>query len=103
LLEYVRNIDRLAERPAWYNALTSNCTTAIRAHVHHLSPGRFPWSWRLVMNGYLPELLYEQGRLDRSLPFGQLRELSKINARAEAAEREDFSRAIRAGLPDGAS
>ena len=103
LLEYVKNIDRLAQRPAWYNALTSNCTTAIRNHVHHLSPGRFPWSWRLIMNGYLPELLYEQGRLDRSLPFSRLREVSKINARAETAEREDFSRAIRAGLPAGAN
>lgn len=95
LLEYVDRINRLADKPAWYNALTDNCTTTIRTHVHHLSPGRYPWSWRLILNGYLPRLLYQQARLDRSLPFDTLREASSINARAEAANYRDFCRAIR--------
>lgn len=95
LLEYVDRINRLAENPAWYNALTDNCTTTIRTHVHHLSPDRYPWSWRLILNGYLPRLLYEQASLDRSLPFDALREASSINARAEAASAWDFCRAIR--------
>jgi hypothetical protein len=48
----------------------------------------------------VPELLYEHGRLDTSLPFAELRRRSLINARAVAAgEAEDFSRRIRQGLP----
>lgn len=99
LLEYIETVNRLAERPAWYNALTDNCTTTIRTHVHHLSPGRYPWSWRLLANGYLPGLLYDESRLDRSLPFDELREVSSINARAEAASHREFSCEIRVGLP----
>jgi hypothetical protein len=102
LLEYIETVNRLAERSAWYNALTDNCTTTIRTHVHHLSPGGYPWSWRLIANGYLPELLYEENRLDRSLPFDELREISSINARAEAASQAGFSREIRVGLPGAA-
>jgi hypothetical protein len=52
------------------------------------------------MNGYLPELLYEQGRLDDSQPFAQLQAISNIDARALAASYEDFSAAIRVGLPN---
>jgi hypothetical protein len=99
LLDYLASVNRLAEAPAWYNALTDNCTTTIRRHVLHLSPDANPWTWRLLMNGYLPELLYEQGRLDDSLPFERLHELSNIDARAKAATYQDFSAAIRAGLP----
>ena len=32
-LEYLRHVNRLRDRPEWYNALTHNCTTAIRGHV----------------------------------------------------------------------
>lgn len=99
LLDYVESINRLAQTPAWYNALTDNCTTTIRTHVRRLSPGSHPWHWRLLANGYLPALLYDQGRLDRSLPFDELRALSNIDERAKAASYADFSHAIRTGLP----
>jgi hypothetical protein len=68
--------------------------------VLHLSPDANPWTWRLLMNGYLPELLYEQGRLDDSLPFERLHALSNIDARAKAATHENFCAAIRVGLPN---
>jgi uncharacterized protein DUF4105 len=100
LLDYLESVNQLARQPAWYNALTDNCTTTIRRHVRHLNPDGNPFSWQLLANGYLPELLYEQGRLDTSRPFDELREASNIDARANAAPFEDFSDAIRAGLPN---
>jgi hypothetical protein len=100
LFEYLSSINRLAERPAWYNALTANCTTTIRQHVRHLSPSGSPWSWRLLVNGYLPELLYDEGRLDRSLAFPELQAVSNIDARAVQAPYAEFSDAIRVGLPN---
>src|SRR5215510_13255571 len=44
-LEYVRAMNYLHEHPRWYNAVTANCTTAIRAQraVHK----RAPWDWRM--------------------------------------------------------
>jgi hypothetical protein len=99
LLDYVQEVNRLAETPRWYNALTHNCTTAIRYHVQHVAEGR-PWDWRILANGRLDELGYEQGRLDTSLPFAELKARSDITAKAKAAEAAtDFSRRIREGLP----
>ena len=101
LLDYVKSMNALVERPEWYNALTDNCTTTIRQHVRHITPGTVPLDWRLLMNGYLDELLYERGVLDTSLPFAQLQEISTIDARSKAAgDRPDFSAKIREGLPN---
>jgi hypothetical protein len=101
LLDYVKSINALVELPAWYNAFTANCTTTIRQHVRHISPGAFPLDWRLLMNGYLDELLYDEGVLDTSRPFAELQEISTIDARGKAAgDSPDFSAKIREGLPN---
>jgi hypothetical protein len=94
-LEYLRHVNRLRDRPEWYNALTHNCTTAIRGHAR--PPGARSWrSWKLLANGYLDELAYEIGAVDRGLPFPELRARSRINEAARAAgDAPDFSRRIR--------
>ena len=99
LLDYLREINRLADEPTWYNALTHNCTTTIRHHAQQVASGR-PWDWRILANGRLDELGYERGQIDTSLPFAELKGKSDITARAKAADvAADFSRRIREGLP----
>jgi hypothetical protein len=99
LLNYLRAINELAREPRWYNALTANCTTAIRQRVIHAG-GKLPLSWKLFANGYLPELLYERGSLDTGWPFPELKAISRINERAQSAsDKDDFSARIREGLP----
>jgi len=99
LLSYVAEINRLAEHPRWYHALTHNCTTTIRHHMQEVAPGR-PWDWRFLANGHLPELGYERGTIDTSLPFAELQRRSDITARAKAADQDPaFSARIRDGLP----
>ena len=96
LMEYVAAINVLVEHPQFYNALTDNCTTSIQRHARHLNPGANPFDWRLLENGHLPELLYEQGRIDTSLPFEELERRSHIDARAKAADQDPaFSARIR--------
>lgn len=97
LLEsYLAGMNELAAQPAWYNALTTNCTTTIRLHVLHAG-GQPPLDWQLLLNGHLPALLYERGVLDGSLPFAALRERSRIGDRALAAgDAPDFPARIRA-------
>jgi hypothetical protein len=99
LLSYLAAMNELASHPAWYNALLTNCTTTIRLNVLHAG-GQLPIDWRLLANGHLPELLYERGVLDASIPFEELRERGHVNARALAAgDAPDFSARIRAPLP----
>ena len=99
LLSYVKEINQIAEHPEWYNAFTGNCTTSIRNRVLSAG-GAVPLDWRLFANGHLPELMYERGSLDQSLPFEELVAKSEITERAKAAgNAEDFSQQIRKGLP----
>jgi hypothetical protein len=98
-LEYVRKINGLRDRPEFYNTLTTNCTTAILMNTR-VNPGSLPLSWKVLVSGYAPEYVYNMGRLDRSLPFEELRRRSLVNKAAQAADQApDFSRRIRAGLP----
>ncbi len=99
-LEYLRRMNELRDHPAFYNTATTNCTTM--ALVNTRVNGELSlWNWRILLSGYLPELAWERGRLDRALPFAELRRRSHVNeaARAAGIEAADFSARIREGLP----
>ena len=99
LLKYLRAVNDLREHPQWYNALTDNCTTAIR-RLAGSDSRRSWWSWKLFLNGHLDELAYDIGAIDRSLPFPVLKAKSRVNDRAKAANADpQFSARIREGLP----
>jgi hypothetical protein len=99
LLDYLKAVNRLAQKPQWYNALTHNCTTTIRLHVGDVVPG-IPLDWRWLANGHLDELLYEMGVVNRDYPFAEFKKRSYINPKAQAVPAGgDFSGAIRKGLP----
>lgn len=99
LLDYLREMNRLAVEPAWYNALTTNCTTSIFTHALRVA-GELPRSWKILANGHLDEWLYERGIVNTALPFPELRSASHINQRARSADGQaDFSARIRQRLP----
>jgi hypothetical protein len=100
LVDYLNEVNRLADHPQWYNALTQNCTTSIRGHVQNTGAGG-QLDWRLLVNGYLDQLLYERGQIDTRLPLDELRARSNITERAKAAgDSPDYSARIRQGLPE---
>jgi hypothetical protein len=98
-LEYMSDINELHDHPRFYNTLTTNCTTMILANTM-VNPDHLPYSWKILLSGYTPEYAYDMGRLDRSLPFAELKRRVHVNAAAQAADQApDFSERIRAGLP----
>jgi uncharacterized protein DUF4105 len=99
LLDYLKAMNELRERPSFYNTLTTNCTTSILFHTR-MNPESPPMSWKILLSGYVPEYLYELGRVDNTRPFAELERISRVNERARAAgENAAFSRRIREGLP----
>jgi hypothetical protein len=98
--EYITTLNALHDRPAWYNAVTTNCTTAIRAQ--RPTNQRAPWDWRMLLNGKADEMLYQRHAIATGdLPFAELKQRSLINDRARAANDDpNFSQAIRRGLPE---
>ena len=98
-LDYLREINALKERPEWYNALTGNCTTGMSMRTAPYDPVSH-LDWRIIVNGYLDEMLYDRKAIDTSLPFAELKSRSLVNERAKGEDKSpDFSRKIRAGLP----
>ena len=98
-IEYMKTINHLREHPKFYNTLTANCTNVIWMHSR-VNPGHLPFSWKILLSGYLPEYIYEQGRMNSDLPFAELQRRSQINAIAlQADQAADFSQRIRARLP----
>jgi hypothetical protein len=98
-LEYLQQLNALKQHAQWYNTLTSNCTNSIW-FLARLNPGRVPYSWKVLVSGYLPEYLYERGKLDTDIPVAELQRRAHINPLAQAADQAaDFSQRIRAGHP----
>src|SRR5262249_23535739 len=91
-LDYIKDINEIREHPRYYTTLTTNCTTMILAHAA-VNVGHLPYSWKVMLSGYAPEYAYDQGRLDRSMPFAELMQRSHINAAAQAADKDpEFSK-----------
>lgn len=98
-LDYIKSINELRDDPQFYNTLTTNCTTSILLHTR-MNPESPPMSWKILLSGYVPDYLYELGRLDTTKPFAELARLSRVNDRAHAADKDpSFSQRIREGLP----
>jgi hypothetical protein len=99
-LEYIHSLNALQNKPRWYNAVTTNCTTSIR--TQHPRNERVPWDWCILLNGKGDELMYERHLIvTGGLPFVELKAGSLIDTRARAANHSpDFSKLIREGLPE---
>lgn len=99
LLAYVDAANRLLDRPRFYNTVTANCTTIIYQMVTRIV-GRLPLSHRLLLSGYLPEYVHAIGGLDARYTVAELRRFGRITERArQAGASDEFSAAIRAGIP----
>jgi hypothetical protein len=99
-LDYLRRVNALHEHPEFYNALTSNCTTNVRIHTAATAIGKPPpWDWRILINGYADQMLYERHDLVGDATFADLKKQALINEKAKAADRDpQFSQRIRTGL-----
>jgi hypothetical protein len=93
-LDYVAAVNGLYDTPRWYNGLCANCTTTF----YRLPHSSCRCDWRVLANGRLDRALYEAGRLDRSLPFEELRRAAYLNEAANAAPENGFGDYVRREL-----
>ena len=100
-LQYINEINRLNEKPAFYNTLLENCTTMIWMHTL-VNKNHLKFSWKILASGYFAEYLYEShqlyvsDRLRHHLSFETLKARAHINVVANKADQSvDFSKLIR--------
>ena len=98
-MDYITTLNELHDRPRWYNAATTNCTTSIRTQ-RDVSQ-RVPWDWRMLVNGKGDEMMFERGAfMTGGLSFPELRAAARINDAAKGAGSDvDYSRCVREGRP----
>jgi hypothetical protein len=100
LLAYLYRINSLRDAPEFYNTVTTNCSNSVWL-LARVNPGHVPYSWKILLSGYVPEYLYELGKIEAAGPFADVQRRSRLDTAAmQADERADFSRLIRAALPD---
>lgn len=98
-MDSVNAQNALLKHPQFYNVISANCTTSLRAHRQSGQKQRF--DLRLLLNGKLDEMLYQRGALQHAdIAFPELRRRSYITPAAQAAHADPaFSERIRVGLP----
>lgn len=96
---YLEEARRLDAAPAFYNTLTSNCTTLIFDLARHIAPA-LPLDYRLLLSGYFADYAYDQGALVPGYGFSELHARGRITERALQPQADaDFSTWIRRGVP----
>ena len=53
-----------------------------------MNPESPPMSWKILLRGYVPDYLYDLGRIDTTKPFAELEKMSRVNERAHAADKD---------------
>lgn len=96
---YIGQARALDAEPAFYNTLTSNCTTIVFDLARHIAPG-LPLDYRLLLSGYLAEYAFDQQALVPGYDFNTLRARGRITERAlQPQAAQHFSTSIRHGVP----
>lgn len=99
LEEYVRAANEIESSPIFFNSFFTNCSMSVLKLVNRVGAD-LPLDWRVYINGYLPEYLYDLGKLNQDLSIEELYQIGDISERARNHGLvEGFSQAIRVGVP----
>lgn len=94
----MERVNKLNEKPEFYNTFTNNCTTSLVEDINKVLPEekQIGFSLKYVFPGYSDRLAYDLGFLDNSVSFEKLRENAYISDKARKLKiDENFSSLIR--------
>lgn len=104
--DMLERAERVRTRPEFYHSIVNNCATNLRDHLNRVIDDPLPWGWGVVFPGLLDRFAREHGLLEVRGTLAQTRTDHRVEHKALEAMGEsaaEFSRAIRAGLPERAS
>ena len=98
-LAYVAEANALVREPRFYHTIMGNCTTVLFRMLRRIVR-RLPFSYRVLLSGYMPEYFYSIGYLDQRYPLEELRALGYVSERGRVADQSpSYSTDIRRGIP----
>lgn len=101
LLEgYVEEANKLSQRPEFFHSVFTNCSKTVIDLARSVGAA-IPADWRVIVNGYFPEYLYELGAMTEEVGYDELRALGNISHRArDFGLKDGFAEAVRIGVPE---
>jgi hypothetical protein len=107
-VDILTRADELRREPVYYATIKHNCTTTLLAHLNRVLEQPVRFSFKLLLNGFIPELAYERGNLPTDAPLEVVMQRYAISAKArEIGVGPEYSKSIREGIgpaarnPDG--
>ncbi len=98
-LAYVAEANALVREPRFYHTIMGNCTTVLYRMLRRIVR-RLPFSYRVLLSGYMPEYFYGIGYLDQRYPLEALRVFGYVSERGRRADQSPtYSTDIRRGIP----
>lgn len=96
-MSIIDRVNKLYEKPEFYNTLVNTCTTNIVKHVNLITPKTIPWyDFRIFFPANSDVLAYDLGLIDTELTFREARLKYRVNEKGGLYKgREDFSVKIR--------
>lgn len=100
LVEVLEKVNRLYEKPAWYNTLWNNCTTTIHIHLAATQDFPMPWNWGILFPDLYCKSICDRGGMESDLPYEELWKRGHVNEHANRIGRpDDFWMQIRKDVP----
>ncbi len=90
LLDVLRTANDLRQQPAFYNTVTNNCSSTIRAHVNHFARHRIPYDHRVLFPSRADEILVERGHIVGAASLGEARGRYLISGKARQYADDPF-------------
>lgn len=99
----IKRVNKLKTSPEFYNTLTQNCFTSLRADLSSITRPKNQFDWRIVANGYSDRMVYDNSDIDTDLSFSNAKRYFHINQYVSDDNSPDyFSTRIRPNLLDPA-
>lgn len=97
---YVSGANEIVTKPHWFNSVFTNCSRTSILLARHAGVD-LPIDWRVIVNGYFPNYLYDLDALDSDTSIEDLYRRGDISERARAEGlTKVYSSLIREGVPD---
>ncbi|HIP50005.1 MAG TPA: DUF4105 domain-containing protein [Candidatus Pacebacteria bacterium] len=90
-----QDVNAIYDNPVFYNTLKYNCINAITRRAEEVADIDFPFSYKMLLPGFVDEILYEMDIIVKKGTFKETKIKAEIDNDAVDRNSEDFSQQIR--------
>ena len=95
-IDMIKKINRLNQKPEYYNLVTNNCVTSVVQHINRVLEKKISYNFDLLFTTFFDKRLYAYDLIKTNLPLSKIRSRYLVNRRLkEIYYKENFEEKIR--------